>query len=69
MEVKMKRLTIVLVLGMVLGQGAYGNNAGEKAAAFLKLGQGARANGMAGAYSAIADDSSIANKRVRFNYC
>ena len=54
----MKRLTIVLVLGMVLGQGAYGNNAGEKAAAFLKLGQGARANGMAGAYSAIADDSS-----------
>jgi len=24
-------VTIVLVLGMVLGQGAYGNNAGEKA--------------------------------------
>ncbi|MFH0775520.1 MAG: PorV/PorQ family protein [bacterium] len=54
----MKRLTMVLVLGMVLGQGAYATDAGEKGAAFLKLGQGARANGMAGAYCAIADDSS-----------
>lgn len=53
----MKRLAIVLVLGMVIGQGAY-SNAGEKSAAFLKLGQGARAQGLAGAYSAIADDSS-----------
>jgi len=58
MEVKMKKVLVVLVLGMALGQGAYGSNAGEKGAAFLKLGQGARANGMAGAYSAIADDSS-----------
>ncbi|MBI4752842.1 PorV/PorQ family protein [Candidatus Desantisbacteria bacterium] len=53
----MKRLICLLVLG-ILGQGVYANNAGEKGAAFLKLGQGARANGMAGAYSAIADDSS-----------
>ena len=54
----MKRLASVFVMGMVLGQGAYANNAGEKAAAFLKLGAGARANAMAGAYCAIADDSS-----------
>ncbi|MFH0775086.1 MAG: hypothetical protein V2A53_06315 [bacterium] len=51
-------MTIVLVLGMVLGQVAYCNNAGEKATAFLNLGQGARANGMAGVYSAIADEAS-----------
>ena len=53
----MKKVLVILVLG-ILGQGVYGNDAGEKSAAFLKLGQGARANGMAGAYSAIADDSS-----------
>ncbi|MBU1600333.1 PorV/PorQ family protein [bacterium] len=53
----MKRLTIVLVMGMFFGTG-YANDKGEKAAAFLKLGQGARANALAGAYCAIADDSS-----------
>ena len=54
----MKKVLVVLVLGMVLGQVVYANNAGEKAAAFLKLGAGARANAMAGAYCAISDDSS-----------
>jgi len=55
----MKKGSLVLVLGLFLGQVAvYGKDAGEKSAAFLKLGAGARANAMAGAYCAIADDSS-----------
>ncbi|MDI6752590.1 MAG: hypothetical protein QME07_07080, partial [bacterium] len=54
----MKKLTVVLVMGMVLGAGAYASEKGEKSAAFLKMGAGARASGMAGAYCAIADDSS-----------
>ena len=56
----MKKGLMVLVMGMALGTGVYAYNAGEKSAAFLKLGQGARANGLAGAYSAIADDASAA---------
>ncbi|MDI6752355.1 MAG: PorV/PorQ family protein, partial [bacterium] len=55
----MKKLTVVLALGMILGAGAaYCGDAGEKAAAFLKMGAGARASGLTGAYCAIADDSS-----------
>ena len=54
----MKKGAIVLVLGMALGTGVYAYNAGEKSSAFLKIGQGARAAGLAGAYSAIADESS-----------
>jgi len=52
----MKRLVMLLVSGMIAG--GWGNDAGEKSAAFLKLGQGARANGMAGAYCAIVDEAS-----------
>lgn len=56
----MKRLTMVLMVGMILGAEckSYANKKGEKAAAFLKLGAGARANAMAGAYCAIADEAS-----------
>lgn len=56
----MRRLSVIviLVLVMVLGATPYAVDASEKSAAFLKLGAGARPNALAGAYSAIVDDSS-----------
>jgi len=60
-----KQVLVLVVVGMVLGQGAnavaYKGIDAEKAssaAAFLKIGQGARTAALAGAYCAIADDSS-----------
>ncbi|MEW6482478.1 MAG: PorV/PorQ family protein [bacterium] len=47
---------LVLVLGLMANSLWPGE--GEKSAAFLKLGAGARPGGMGGAYCAIADDSS-----------
>jgi len=55
--------TLLLATQFVLGQGNLfpslgGQRAGTSSFSFLKIGIGARAHGMAGAYTAVADDAS-----------
>src|SRR3989338_7819277 len=55
----MKRLTMRLTLVMttlLMGFGTAAQAAGTSAAQFLKMGAGARAAAMGGAFSAVADD-------------
>ncbi len=51
----MKRIFLVLVI-LTMCSSAYGGGKGESGAAFLKIGQGARALAMGEAYTAVADD-------------
>jgi len=51
----MKRLMVVLVLGVLMGEG-FANDPGKTAMAFLKVGQGARITAMGEAFVGLADD-------------
>lgn len=53
-------LAFVLGLGLALPASALNGQAGTSGAQFLKLGAGARAGGMADAFSAVADDAYTA---------
>ncbi len=52
----MKKTILLVVSGVLMGNVSFAEKPGKTAMAFLKLGQGARANGMGEAFIALAND-------------
>ncbi len=52
----MRKILSILVIGIIIGGESFAGKPGDTAMAFLKLGHGARAQGMGGAFVGLADD-------------